>query len=136
MRGRRHRRGVGLLCDDLALMVLVDTSVWVDHLRRHDDRLDELLAKLEVIVHPFVIGEVALGVLRRRTEVLGLLARMPAAPAVTHAEVMTLIGNRALSGKGIGYVDAHLIASALLVGASLWTRDRRLQEVASSLGLS
>jgi predicted nucleic acid-binding protein len=118
------------------MTVLVDTSVWVDHLRRHDDRLDELLGKLEVIVHPFVIGEVALGVLRRRTEVLGLLARMPAAPTVTHAEVMTLIASRDLSGKGIGYVDAHLLASAFLARASLWTRDKRLHAVASSLGVA
>lgn len=116
-------------------MVLVDTSVWIEHLRRHDERVSAHLHRSEVIVHPFVLGEMALGGVRRRAEILELLSRMPQAPVASHAEVLTLIERRRLNGRGIGYVDAHLLASALLGAASLWTHDRRLAEVAASMGL-
>ena len=117
-------------------MVLVDTSVWIDHLRIHDERLAAHLREAEVIMHPFVVGEIALGELRRRVEILSLLSRMPQAPVASHLEVLAFIEHRALRGRGIGYVDAHLLASALLAGASLWTHDKRLRAIARSLGVA
>ena len=117
-------------------MVLVDTSVWIDHLRKYNERLGALLHRVEVIVHPFVVGEMALGGLRRRAEVIALLSRMPRVPVASHAEVLTFIERRDMSGKGIGYVDAHLLASALLAGTSLWTHDKRLHAVAMSIGVA
>ena len=117
-------------------MVLVDTSVWIDHLRMRDERMAAQLRRAEVIVHPFVVGEMALGELRRRAEVLLLLSRMPQAPVASHLEMLAFIDDRALRGRGIGYVDAHLLASALLLGASLWTHDKRLHAVALSLGVA
>ncbi len=117
-------------------MVLVDTSVWIDHLRRHDERMAAYLHRAEVVVHPFVVGEMALGNLRRRDEVVLLLSRMPRAPVASHAEVLAFIEGRALSGRGIGYVDTHLLASALLAGASLWTHDKHLHAIAASLGIA
>jgi predicted nucleic acid-binding protein len=116
-------------------MVLVDTSVWIDHLRRRDARLVTLLEAADVLVHPFVIGELALGTLRARARVLEMFARMPAASAATHAEVLMFVERRRLAGRGIGYVDAHLLASAALVGARLWTRDERLAKVARELAV-
>jgi predicted nucleic acid-binding protein len=117
-------------------MVLVDTSVWIDHLRTYDERLGAHLHRAEVIVHPFVVGEMAFGALRRRAEIIALLSRMPQAPVASHAEVLTFIARRDLSGRGIGYVDVHLLASALLAGTSLWTHDKRLHAVALSLGVA
>ena len=117
-------------------MVLVDTSVWVDHFRRNDARLVTLLEAADVVVHPFVIGELALGTLRDRVRVLGMFRRMPVAAVATHTEVLTLIERRTLAGRGIGYVDAHLLASAVIAGARLWTRDERLAAVARELALA
>lgn len=117
-------------------MVLVDTSVWIDHLRTHDERVAAHLQRSEVIVHPFVVGEMALGRLRRRDEVVLLLSRMPRAPVASHSEVLAFIEGRGLGGKGIGYVDAHLLASALLAGAALWTHDKHLYAIAASLGIA
>lgn len=117
-------------------MILVDTSVWVDHLRKADPRVVELLEGGEVLVHPFVLGELACGNLRHRAEVLGLLARLPVAPIATDAETLRFIERRRLMGRGIGYLDAHLLAAtALAAPAHLWTRDRRLAGVAEELGL-
>ena len=117
-------------------MVLVDTSVWIDHLRNDNGRLAELLQAAQVVVHPFVIGELAMGTLRRRTEVLGLLSRMPQSPVASHAEVLTFMERRELIGKGIGYIDAHLLASAVLGDVLLWTYDRRLEAVAETQRIS
>jgi predicted nucleic acid-binding protein len=117
-------------------MVLVDTSVWIDHLRARDERLAAHLRRAEVVVHPFVIGEVALGELRRRREMLSLLSRMPQAPVASHWEMLSFIERRGLRVRGIGYVDAHLLASAFLGGTFLWTRDKRLHAVAFSLGVA
>ncbi|HZZ36171.1 MAG TPA: PIN domain-containing protein [Caulobacteraceae bacterium] len=118
-------------------MILVDSSVWVDHLRGGDDVLIGKLDAGEVLTHPFVIGELALGNLRDRDTVLGVLGGLPAALVATEAEVLELIHRNRLFGLGIGYVDAHLLASARLTpGASLWTRDRRLVDVASGLGVA
>ena len=118
-------------------MILVDTSVWVDHLRRGDDGLSALLDQAQVLTHPFVIGELALGDLRERQQMLSLLEHLPAAENATHLEVMQLIGAEQLFGRGIGYVDAHLLAAVRLSpGARLWTRDARLQRVAEAMGLA
>lgn len=112
-------------------MILVDTSVWVDHLRNSNERLFRLLLDQQVLSHPMVIGELACGTLRNRTEILQLLDNLPKAVQATHAEVLHMIEERKLMGKGIGYVDAHLLASVLLTpSAQLWTLDRKLQTLA------
>ena len=118
-------------------MILVDTSVWITHLRAADDRLAVLLEAREVLGHPFVTGEVALGNLPRRDVVLGELRDLPRAAVATDEEVLDLIEREALFGRGIGYVDAHLLAAVRLTAtAKLWTADRRLQTVAAELGLA
>lgn len=117
-------------------MILVDTSVWIDFLRTGDRVVEELLDTGRVLAHPFVIGEVALGHLRQRRTILTMLQGLPQATAATHAEVLSLIERQSLAGLGIGYVDAHLLASARLsAGSAFWTRDRRLASVAERLGL-
>ena len=118
-------------------MILVDTSVWVDHLRRSEARLVTLLESAEVLVHSFVIGELACGSLRHRSELLKLLSALPAAPMATHAEALAFIERHALGGRGIGFLDVHLLAATVLSpGARLWTRDKRLSTVAEELNLA
>lgn len=118
-------------------MILVDTSVWVDHFRSGDEALAALLDKGRVLVHPFVIGELALGNLRQRDLVLAYLQDLPQAKVASDAEVLQFIGRQRLFGLGIGYVDAHLLAAVrLTVGAALWTRDAKLRAVAGQLGLT
>jgi predicted nucleic acid-binding protein len=117
-------------------VILVDTSVWVQHLRRGEDRLARLLLDGQVASHAFVIGELALGSLNRRRKVLGFLAELPAARTVRHEDAFDLIERRDLSGRGIGWVDVHLLASALVERMSLWTHDRRLAAVASQLEIA
>lgn len=118
-------------------MILVDTSVWIDHLRFTNQRLAKLLANKSVLAHPFVIGELALGTLRDPENVLGFLGKLPRALKAEDAEVLQLIHARNLAGLGIGYVDTHLLASTLLTpSASLWTLDKRLASVASRLSLA
>ncbi|MFI5182599.1 MAG: type II toxin-antitoxin system VapC family toxin [Thermoanaerobaculia bacterium] len=117
-------------------MILVDTSVWVDHLRRRSPRLEAVLLDGEAASHPFVVGELALGRLIRRREILGLLSELPQATQATHEEVLALVERHALAGAGIGWIDAHLLAAAALSHATLWTLDRRLGSVAARLGLS
>lgn len=116
--------------------MLVDTSVWVDHFRRHDPALAKLLDHGEVECHPFVIGELACGNLRHRAEILMLLRRLPHTPVVEHDEALAFIERHRLMGTGLGWFDVHLLASALLAGTSLWSRDRRLAAAASRLGIS
>jgi predicted nucleic acid-binding protein len=116
-------------------VILVDTSVWVEHLRRGLPRLASLLQDGEVLIHPWVIGELACGNLRNRSQVLELLQGLPAATVASDAEVLLLIEREQLMGRGIGYVDAHLLASARLSHCRLWTQDRRLAAVAEELGL-
>lgn len=117
-------------------MILADTSIWIDHLRAGVPRLAELLETGSVVSHPFVIGELACGNLRERTRILGLMGRLPASPSASDAEVLAFIEHRALMGRGIGYIDTHLLASvALARDVRLWTRDRRLSKVAAELGL-
>lgn len=118
-------------------MILVDTSVWVDHLRLGDAQLAALLAQAAVLMHPFVIGEIACGSLSDRAALLGLLQGLPTAVVAEHAEVLGVIERHRLHGRGIGYVDVHLLAAvALTSGAQLWTRDQRLFSAASALGLA
>ncbi len=118
-------------------MILVDASVWIDHLRADDERLTALLDGEEALGHPFIMGELALGNLRQREVVLRALRRLPQATVASDQEVLRLIDRQALFGRGIGYVDAHLLAAVRLTAdARLWTRDRRLQSVAAELGLA
>lgn len=117
-------------------MILVDTSVWVDHLRAGAPALARLLEAERVLMHPFVLGELACGNLHDRRKVLALLQDLPQAPAADEQEVLLYIDRHALHGRGIGYVDVHLLAAATLHGgARLWTRDRRLRAAAESLSL-
>ena len=116
-------------------MILVDTSVWVDHLRAGDERLVALLNSSQVIMHPLVLGELACGNLRHRKDVLALLKHLPRATVASDEEVLFFIERHELMGRGIGYVAAHLLAAvALDGGARLWTRDKRLHTVAWELG--
>lgn len=116
------------------MMVLVDTSIWINHFRHGDAALNLALEEGTVLTHPFVIGELACGNLRRRAEVLRLLGELPQAPVASNAEVLEFIERRRLMGHGIGFVDAHLLASVILAGsARLLTSDRRLAAVATRL---
>ncbi len=118
-------------------MILVDTSVWIDHLRQNDEQLVGLLNAGKVLGHPFVTGEIALGNLRNRDAILAGLGDLPSSVVATNQEVMIFIGKNMLYGQGIGFVDAHLLASVLLTpGAKLWTRDRRLLAAAASIGIA
>ena len=118
-------------------MILVDTSVWVDHLRAGDKALAALLEVGAVLIHPFVIGELALGSLRQREIVLNALSDLPRASVATDAEVLHFIDQHVLFGRGIGYVDAHLLTAVkLTAGAELWTNDKRLHAVADQLRLA
>lgn len=118
-------------------MILVDTSIWIDHLRRSDGRLIELLERGEVLSHPSVVGEVALGSLRQRGVIIESLQSLPRATVASDDEVMLLIDQHRLHGRGIGWIDAHLLASARLTPeARLWTRDKRLSALATTLDLA
>jgi predicted nucleic acid-binding protein len=117
-------------------MTLVDTSVWVDHLRRSGDpQLIALLKKNNVWTHPWIVGEIACGNLAHRARVLGELQKLPQLPVARDREVLLLIERRRLMGKGIGYIDAHLLTAAVTQGARLWTRDKRLATIAAALGI-
>lgn len=116
-------------------MILVDTSIWVDHLRRGEPALETRLNRNEVLVHSLVIGELACGNLKDRKTVLDLLRHMPFASEAGHEEVLFMIERHQLMGMGIGYVDAHLVAAAVIDHVRLWTRDKRLATVAAHLGI-
>lgn len=115
--------------------MLVDTSIWVDHLRRRDARFAELLENGLVWTHPFVIGELACGNLANRAEVLELIGALPSAPVADHHEVLAFVENRRVMGLGLGWIDVHLLASAVLGSLPLWTSDKRLSAVVRTLGL-
>lgn len=118
-------------------MILVDSSVWVDHLRKGDRRLVTLLDTSQVLTHPFVVGELALGSLKNRESILSSLKGLPQAATATDEEVQQFIERNALFGLGIGYIDAHLLAAVRLnAGSQLWTRDKRLGAIANRMGLN
>jgi predicted nucleic acid-binding protein len=118
-------------------VILVDTSIWIDHWRNGDERLTHLLESGQVLVHPFVVGELGLGNLLHREQVLTALQDLPQATTATDAEVLGFIDQAALAGSGIGYIDAHLLAAVRLTpGSQLWTRDKRLLAVTARLGLA
>jgi len=116
-------------------MILVDTSVWIAHFRKGGSKLGELLSEALVLAHPFVVGELACGNLRNRARILKDLETLPSAVYATHEEVMGLIEDRELWGLGIGWIDAHLLASALLSNCQFWTMDRRLVRAATAAGV-
>lgn len=118
-------------------MILVDTSVWIDHLRSKESLLSNVLEGGEVMTHPFVVGELACGNLKDRQKVLGLLSNLPETLVATEPEVLQFIELRNLMGRGIGYIDVHLLASVVLDGtAQLWTRDKNLATAARELDLA
>ena len=115
-------------------MILADTSVWIEHLRRGEPRLIAALDTGEVLIHPLIIGELAMGNLRQRGSLLATLAALPQAIVAQHEEVVAFIEGESLFGRGVGFVDASLLAATRLTpGARLWTLDRRLRETAESL---
>ncbi|MES2359038.1 MAG: PIN domain-containing protein [Gemmatimonadota bacterium] len=117
-------------------MILADTSVWVQHLRSGDTRLVDALEASRVCIHPFIRGEIACGNLKNRAELLELLGHLPPATVATDAEALAFLQRHRLMGRGIGFVDAHLLASAALSAATLWTHERRLAAVATELKLA
>jgi predicted nucleic acid-binding protein len=116
-------------------MVLVDTSVWIAYLRDGNVRLETLLNNGDVVCHPFIVGELACGNLKNRSEILSLLRALPMATHVEHEEVMQFIKNYTLMGKRLEYIDIHLIASAVLTKIPFWTFDKNLNEISSKLSL-
>jgi predicted nucleic acid-binding protein len=118
-------------------LILVDTSIWIDHLRADNAALKKLLDAGGVLMHPFVLGELALGRMRQREIILAAFSGLPRAELATDAEVLGFVDREALFGRGIGYVDVHLLASTRLsVGATIWTKDAKLRGVADELGLA
>ncbi|WP_197376662.1 type II toxin-antitoxin system VapC family toxin [Mycolicibacterium baixiangningiae] len=118
-------------------MILVDTSVWIDHLRATETRLVRLLANDEIGCHPFVVEELALGSIKQRDVMLGFLSNLQQFPTVTHREVLHLVDRRRLWGKGLSAIDVNLLGSVTLVkGAQLWTRDKRLKAVCAEVGVA
>lgn len=116
-------------------MILVDTSVWIDHFRENNPALRRVLERGTVVCHPFVIGELACGNLRRRSEVLALLEKLPSVSVAQPAEVLALLEQRELMGRGLGWVDVHLIASALISDVALWSLDRSLRSAVHAVAL-
>jgi predicted nucleic acid-binding protein len=117
-------------------MVIVDTSIWVSHFRDKNLKLETLLLKGQAVCHPFVIGELACGNLKNRNTILSLLGELPMAIHARHEEALQFIEDNQLMGLGLGYIDVHLLASALLSGVLLWTKDKRLKEAANQLYIS
>jgi predicted nucleic acid-binding protein len=116
-------------------MVLVDTSVWVSHLREGNDELETLLNNGDVMCHPFIVGELACGTIKNRTEILSLLQLLPMAIQVEYEEVLHFIETNSLMGKGLGYVDMHLSASAVLAGVPIWTLDKSFAKINEMLNI-
>jgi predicted nucleic acid-binding protein len=117
-------------------MILVDTSIWIDHLDKANPIMQELLKEQRILMHPFVLGEIAMGSLRKREFVLSVLSAFESAPLAREDEVLSFVRAYRLFGKGIGYIDAHILTSAKLApGTQLWTRDKRLQALAAALSI-
>ena len=117
-------------------MVLVDTSIWINHLRQGSRNLEKLLMDAEVMCHPFIVGELACGNLKNRNEIVSLLMSLPMAPMIEFDEFLFFIDQHHLMGKGMGFVDVHLLASAQLARIPLWTADKRLRSAADQLKLA
>jgi hypothetical protein len=117
-------------------MVLVDTSIWIDHFKKGNASLEKLLLDIKVICHPFIIDELACGNLKNREEIISLLHSLPMAPTLDHDEILYFIESKKLMGLGIGLIDVHLLASAHLAHAPLWTIDKKLLHAADALGIS
>ncbi len=117
-------------------MILVDTSVWITHLRQGSRKLEKLLMDAEVMCHPFIIGELACGNLKNRNEIISLLKSLPMAPTIEFDEFLFFVDRNQLMGKGVGFVDIHLLASAQLTGVPLWTADKKLKSAAGQLELT
>jgi predicted nucleic acid-binding protein len=116
-------------------MILVDTSIWIAHLRHGSRQIEKLLLDAEVMCHPFIIGELACGNLKNRNEIISLLKSLPMAPTIEFDEFLYFVDRNQLMGKGVGFVDIHLLASAKLIGVPLWTADKRLKSAADQLNL-
>ncbi len=117
-------------------MVIVDTSIWVTHLRQGNTRLEKLLMDAEVMCHPFIIGELSCGNLKNRHRIISLLQALPLAPTIDRDEFLMFIDRNGLYGKGVGFVDVHLLASARLANVMLWSEGKRLQAAANQLDLA
>jgi len=117
-------------------MILVDTSIWIDHLHSGDGDLKELLLSGQVCIHPYVLGELSCGNMSNRKEILSLLKALPRIDSVLDEEFFMFIEERKLYGKGLGFVDIHLLASAMIYQVPVWTRDKSLQRIAEELGIS
>ena len=117
-------------------MILADTSIWVEHLRKGTGPLAKLLEESSVVIHPFIIGELACGSMTNRREILNLLAALPIVKIAQHAEAMRFVEQNRLYCCGIGWIDVHLLASALLSGSPILTLDRRLRQAAESSGIA
>jgi predicted nucleic acid-binding protein len=117
-------------------VILADTSVWIEHFRSPNRALGELLEQDQVLVHPFVIGEIACGHFRNRAEIISLMQAMPAAPRADDGEILLLTEQRRFRGRGIGLIDIHLLASCLMAPCLVWTADKRLKMVADELAVA
>ena len=117
-------------------MILADTSIWIDHLRNRDPEMENLLGRGQIVMHPVIVAEIALGSLHNRQQILGALDALLEVRPAQHDEVRHMIEARSLYSKGIGLTDAHLVASCLITpGTQLWTRDGALQRLAVALGI-
>ena len=117
-------------------MILVDTSIWIDHLHHSDEDLKELLLSSQVCIHPYILGELSCGNISNRKEILSLLRALPTIDTVLDEEVFTLIERNKLYGKGLGFIDVHLLASALIHNVLIWTRDKSLEREVKELGIN
>ena len=116
-------------------MVLVDTSVWVSHFRHGNSRLQKLLKQSRIVSHPFIIGELACGNISNGTEIISLIQSLPMLDAVEHEELLLFIVHNKMMGRGLGFVDVHLMAAAMLAGIPIWTQDKKLKQACSRLGI-
>ena len=117
-------------------MILADTSVWVDHLRSGNDQLADYLNTGNIVCHPYILGELACGNIKNRDEILNMLSALPSTRVAEHGEVMYLISRHKLHGRAIGWIDAHLLSSALMSKCKLWTLDKPLKKIAKDLNIS
>jgi len=117
-------------------MILADTSIWIDHLRHGNSRLSQFLLDGEVLSHPFVIGELACGLLTKRARILSLLEALPKVTIAEHSEVLRLVDKERLHGRGLGWIDMHLLASAALTPSPIWRLERALLRVATAMGVA